>query len=352
MMITRVKFIHFILRKIRPDICIFILRIIKIIMLSNGGTDAHGVTAIAQYGNTLIPAKNLALLRGAGLWNPAPTFLQTTDRGPAYSYASMISQIDETKDEDGAFDGANEKWPYGPYSDFDNMNRRPPTVNSDLHPEDTNSWKKPDFKNSRGSDRYQIWAVNATKMQPNPLLNYFFMDDNIEHLQSSMKSIVKEVKNITIGYQDTDKLLTIMLNKYQYAIYGGYLPLTADDTVYPRGTPQGSLIKDGKMSGHSAYWAGLDGIGKSDHDVSCMSLESQISRLNQATIEECVKQILSGIDSYTRYYRDASSLPLPNDRPVMASKKGVNVLQENLGFYSSHDINKDISSYRQRYNII
>jgi hypothetical protein len=317
-------------------------------MLSNGKTDVHGVTAMAQYGNIMVPAKNLALLRGSGMFNSPSTFLQTTDRGPAMSYSSLISQIGETRDEDAAFDGSNDKWPYGPYSDYDNMNKRPATINSDLHPEETDSWKKPDFKNSRGSDRYQIWAVNASKMQPNPLLNFFFSDDNIQHLQSSMKSIVKEVKNVTIGDQDTDKLLTIMLNKYQYAIYGGYLPLTADDKVYPRGTPQGSIIKEGS---HSAYWTGLDGIGKSD-DVSCMSLESQISRLNQATIEECVKQILSEIDAYKRYHRDASSLPLPNDRPVMASKKGTNVLQENLGFYSSHDINKDISSYSQRFNVI
>ncbi len=303
--------------------------------------------AIAQYGNVMIPSKNLSLLRGAGLYNPTPTYEQSTDRGPAYSNALLLSEVDDKRSEDDAYDGSNNKWPT-PYSSYDQLNNQPYVIGNELHAQDIGSWSKPTYKQSQGSDRMQQFAMKSTNSVPNPLLNFFFTSDNVQHIQEALKSAVKEIRNIVIGDQNTDKLLTIMLNKYQYAMAGGYLPLSEDNVVYPRGTPDGSPIKDasGNVIGKSAYWnTGSDAN-------TCMSLEYQISKLNQATVEEGLKQILSGIDSYKRYYRQSSSLPMPLDRSVMTSMKGANVLQENLGFYSSHDINKDISSYSQRFNVI
>jgi hypothetical protein len=129
-----------------------------------------------------------------------------------------------------------------------------------------------------------------------------------------------------------------MRNKYLYA-QSGWLPYAGDkNKVYARGT----IINPGNKSDR-AYSSTTGG---------CTSLEEQIKRLNRSVLEECVKQVFSGLDAYSQYYKDASSLPLPLTHPVLTTMKGSNVLQENIGFESGHDMSKSISSFNQRFNII
>ena len=124
-----------------------------------------------------------------------------------------------------------------------------------------------------------------------------------------------------------------MRNTYSYAL-AGWLPHAGDpNKAYARGT----IVNPGGK----AY--GLQG---------CTSLSEQLTRLNKSVLEETISQILSGIDQYKQYYKDASSIPMPLSRSVMTTMKGSRVLQENIGFESGHDMSKSISSYSQRFNII
>jgi hypothetical protein len=287
----------------------------------------------ADYGTNIVPAANLALQRGSGNFNPAPTYDQTVNRGPANSqalnyYSTYALQMDPNLT---ATDNS------GVIYRSDVENKRPYVVGTSfMHPESTGSWTQSDYENSRGSDRYQAWAVNSLHITPNALLNFFFSADNVNYLQKRITSDIKEISGHDIKEQSIDELLIIMRNKYIYALEG-YLPgpgyTAAGDKPMPRGPIKGPV-------GTGLY---PEGSG---------SLEDQLSRLNKSVLEECIKSVLSGIQAYLQYYKDASSLPLPLSHPVFTSYKGANVLQENLGFESGHEMSTAISSYNQRFNII
>ncbi len=253
-------------------------------------------TSLAEYGTNLIPGANLALLRGSGNYNPGPNYDQTTYRGPAYNQAYYVSKLQDIEnDENGGGVGGVDDMYYEyqglnnttAYSEYDTANKNDSKKfvigSSYFHPEDIDSWNKTDYKGSRGTDRYQIYAINSLKMVPNPLLNYFFSEENVNHLQNTMISEVKRIRNTTINRQSTDELLNIMKNKYEYAL-SGFLPLSKNTkySAAPMGTPKGEPIYDssGKIVGRSAYWnLGAD-------SESGMSLEFQLSQLNQAVLEE------------------------------------------------------------------
>ena len=50
-------------------------------------TSYDEIPQLAQYGNIMVTADNLALQRGSGNFNPPPKFEQTVDRGPSFSQA-------------------------------------------------------------------------------------------------------------------------------------------------------------------------------------------------------------------------------------------------------------------------
>ena len=80
------------------------------------------------------------------------------------------------------------------------------------------------------------------------------------------------------------------------------------------------------------------------------SLKDRLTRLNQTVLQQCVKDVLSGIGMYIQYHNDASSLPVPLERPTYLSSKGSNILQENIGLYSGNS--QGIASFNMRNNVI
>jgi hypothetical protein len=309
----------------------------------------------AEYGNVLVQADNLAKQRGSGQYNPGPKYEQTTNRGPAYSRSLADfangpnipingSLGQNYYNYDKGLKAANENIVKSQFAniqqDLDKAKIRPYVVGSTgFHIEKQNSWSKPQFEESYGPDRYTEWARASLKIAPNALLNFFFCEDNINYIQSLIKSEVKMIRGIDIKDQSVDELLIIMRNKYTYAL-SGWLPYDEKnpDKVYARGD---AVVQSD--DGPRAY---------STNPNSGTSLENQIKRLNQATVEECLKSVLGGIDAYLKYYSDSSSMPLPMSNPVLTTMKGSNSLQENLGFESAYDMNKSISSYNERFNII
>ncbi len=290
----------------------------------------------ADYGTTITKPETLALLRGTGNFNPGPNYEQSINRSynPLEYYSnSEYHQYDQNlKTESNKENEKNTKWiPF-----YDNDNNKKYVVGSTDMYSDNKPWSRPDFENSRGTDQYQIWALNSMKIVPNILLNLFFSEDNVNFIQNTLINEVKNITNEKISKQSDDELLIIMRNKYLYAIQGG-LP-SAGDINKPMA--RGTIINSNGLAYDNTNSGG------------CTSLELQLSRLNQSVIEECLKMILSGILAYKKYYQDSSSLPMQLSHPVYVSMKGSNVLQEPLGFESGHDMSTSIASYNQRFNII
>ena len=65
-------------------------------------------------------------------------------------------------------------------------------------------------------------------------------------------------------------------------------------------------------------------------------LKDRLSRLNQSVIQQCVREIISSIDQYLLYYKDASTLPVPLERPINKSSKGSRSLEYNIAFKNNN----------------
>jgi hypothetical protein len=287
---------------------------------------------LAQYGTQLVPASNLALLRGSGNFNPMPNQDSTTNRGHAYNQALNYYQNFSPQQpgpvqlQPSMTDMAHE---FSEVYPTDVQDIRKYRVGTTLfHPEPENSWTRPDSYNSRGSDQYQVWAANSTNLVPNALMNFFFSTDNVNYLQSRIQQEIKKIRGIDIAPQSIDELLIIMRNKYIYA-QSGWLNHPGENKPYSRG--------EVSRPGLSYYDKGL---------------EVQIELLNKSVLEECVKSVLSGISMYEQYYKDSASLPMPMAPPVLTTQKGSKVLQENLAFEDGRDVSRAIASYNERFNIL
>jgi hypothetical protein len=261
----------------------------------------------AQYGNIIIDAKVNAKLRGTGNYNPPPNYEQTVDRGNAYVEALNV------------YSRNNPNIPEPQTLNETQLNSKQiyEVGNTGFHPQQFESWDRTQF----GESEYQNWARSSVQQDPNTLLNFFFANENVDYIQDRIVSEVRRIKKVEISKQSVDELLIIMRNHYQRAL-SGWLPHENSKTsVYPRG------------------------------EAEC-SLTSQISRLNKSVLEECVKQIVGGVDMYKQYYKDASSLPIPLSHPTYVTQKGSMVLSESVGFSNGHAMTRSIDSYNQQYNIM
>ena len=303
----------------------------------------------ADYGSMIVEPQTLALIRGTGNFNESPTYQQSINRGPTQSNSLQYYGSSDYYNNDKALEAENyysteREWK-NIQSSIDQQNKRPYVVGSTgLHAEKQNSWDRPDFQYSRGTDQYQIWAANSMQLTPNMLMNLFFSEDNINYLQEKMISEVKRIRDLDISKQSVDELLIIMRNNYMYALYG-WLPSSNNPELNKKPMARGTYLNPTYLNPNGKAY-------DSSNNGGCTSLYEQIKRLNTAVIQECVKQVLSGIDAYMKYYSDASSLPMPLSIPIYTSMKGSNVLQENLGFENGHEMSNAISSYNERYNII
>ncbi len=303
----------------------------------------------AQYGSDMIPANNLALLRGAGAYNSAPNYVQSINRGSNDSKALDVyewtkpqqsqnqnqnqNQNQQTmqgqyKYQQGQMQGGRVSVPVPVPSFADNIyqtdidnTEQYEVGTSNFHPEPTNSW-------SSTPGKYVQTAMASMKITNSALLNFFFSDENVDYLHNRLISEIWRIKNVKIDKQSTDELLVIMRNKYLYAIQGY------------QNHPGGSFV-------HQRGPVSQNGLAYTPNGLS-----DQISLLNKSVLEETVKSVLSGITEYARYYKDASSMPMPLSHPVISSQKGSKALQENLGFESSIDVSNAMSSYNERFNII
>jgi hypothetical protein len=167
-------------------------------------------------------------------------------------------------------------------------------------------------------DPYLQFGLAVNHETPTALNTLFFSRENVKYLQRRLLEHVKQITNVQIKPQSENEILKIMNQKYRFA-EEGYLPSSVVHIALPRGPK------------------------------NC-SLEKRLTDLNQAVLQEIVKETLGAMRMYMTYYKDASSLPLPLSRPTNVSSKGENVLTQNIGLYSGPT--RQVDSYNTRNSII
>jgi hypothetical protein len=277
------------------------------------------IPTYAQYGNILVPSKDLARQRGSGNFNPPPQLVQSTNRGPA-----MMNAFDNSKQGlplpvDPS--SSNSAFLYDPQQLGDDLRKRAYVVGSTGLHTDTSPWTIPSNDNGP-QNKYVEWALKALMpggITPTPLLLYFFSTENVNYIQNRIRNEVQKHTGVQVNDQSIDEILIIMRN-HMINAYSGGLPNNS-----------------GRIT---------------DRGPKECSIEERLTRLNKSVIEEAVRQVFSGINQYKQYIKDISSLPMPLSQPIYTSMSGSRELTENLGFNSALEQNVAQQSYNQRYNIL
>lgn len=274
------------------------------------------VPLLASYNHTnqgvspLITSDNknydsLVDFRGYGLYNPAPLYLQTTDRGHAFSKTNT-------------------------YPEYFNKTHVPVTGDLYVNPSgsvDVNgTWEKninynispPSGDDYQYYDEYQRWALNVTRREDPYVLPFLFSKINVKFIQDSVVDYVRKSRNITINTrQDTDNLLNLMLNNY-ILFYQS-----------------------------SGIFGNNDCATKSYQNTST-DFSSILANLNKNIIEEYVQNVLSGLNMHEYYMKDISTLPVPLSNPVLVSNKGSNVLGYVGPYEDNQSFTRTINSFNMR----
>ena len=263
----------------------------------------------AQYNNVATTPRDLGWIRGSGQFSTGHGMSSNWQQGQQPTYTREFPGTPASNGISGPL--PNQKY------ELSSMAPVGERVN--------NKWKftESQAKAPLKGDPYQQFALNDLNETPTALNMIFFNTTNVDYLQ---KRIVEDVFNITgikVKPQDTNSLMVYMTNAYVLG-HSGYLPTT-------------SVVHLGAQ------------MAQQRGPKSC-SLKQRLARLNQTVLQQCVKDVLSGLGMYLTYYKDASSLPVPLERPTYMSAKGANVLQENIGLYSGNS--QGIASFNQRYNVL
>ena len=190
-----------------------------------------------------------------------------------------------------------------------------------------NDFSKPDLQVPRpeqlDKNRYILLAGESLHARPDKTMSVFFSDDNIQHL---VNTVVKKVREITAdsGVGGTKEGITIQTPNM-------------DDFFYY----MVNIFQNYKINNGSICFVGLK---------NNTSLEEEISKLNTTVLQQYVSGLISQINMYIYYYKDASQIPEQLALPTYTSMKGSKTLEYNTGFTSGNSI--AVASYNQVGNII
>jgi hypothetical protein len=79
-------------------------------------------------------------------------------------------------------------------------------------------------------------------------------------------------------------------------------------------------------------------------------VKAELAKLNSDILQDYISKMISQINMYIYYYKDASQLPEQLSLPTYNSMKGSRSLEYNTGFTSGNPIG--VASYNQVGNII
>jgi len=188
------------------------------------------------------------------------------------------------------------------------------------------NYSSPSLQPERPKELYaNAWVTRAAEsfnIIPDVLFSVFFSDVNIEHLRTVIVQKVKEItsdsgvagskEGVTIMKPNMDDFFNFMLNTYEtYHVNNG-----------------------------SICFVGL----KKNSNI-----QSEIAKLNSSVLQEYISKMVSQINMYIYYYRDASQLPEQLALPTLTSMKGSKSLEYNTGFNSGNSIG--VASYNEVGNI-
>ena len=167
-------------------------------------------------------------------------------------------------------------------------------------------------------DDYQRWAYNAVRKSDPYLLPFYFSKINVNFIQKKVVEYVKKERGIEINTsQDTEGLLTIMLSNYTHAWHNKGIIGSNKCATKPNEDP-------------STFFTNI------------------LAKLNQYTIQQYVKMVLSTLNITEYYIRDISNLPMPISQPVPTSNKGINQLGFVGFFEDNHEFTRNINSFNTR----
>jgi len=169
---------------------------------------------------------------------------------------------------------------------------------------------------------YISLASNSLHIAPDTLMSIFFSDSNINHLRNAVVEKVQQVtaqsgvagdnKGVTIKQPNMDDMFYYMVNIYQnYKVYNG-----------------------------SICFANLR---------NNTNIKAELIKLNTNLLQDYVSKMVSQINMYIYYYKDASQLPQQLSVPLLTSMKGSKTLEYNNGFTSGNSIG--IASFNEVGNI-
>ena len=173
-------------------------------------------------------------------------------------------------------------------------------------------------------DNYYIQlAGKSLHVAPDSLMSVFFSDSNLNHLRDT---VVKKVKEITAesGVAGSSEGVSIK-------------PPNMDDFFYYLV----NIYQNYKINNGSIVFVNL----KNNTDI-----KSEVAKLNTTSLQEYISKMISQINMYIYYYRDASQLPEQLSLPTYNSMKGARSLEYNTGFTSGNPIG--VASYNQVGNIL
>ena len=208
-------------------------------------------------------------------------------------------------------------------SNFNNLNSYPSGVGQYLDTQYGSTDLQSQRPTESSKNSYIALASKSLHIAPDIVISVFFSDSNIEHIQNTVVEKVKQItgdsgvagssEGVTIIKPNMDDMFYYMVNIYQnYKIYNG-----------------------------SICFVNL----KNQTDI-----QKEIAKLNTTVLQEYVSKLVSQINMYIYYYKDASQMPEQLSVPKLTSMKGSRTLEYNTGFYSGNSAG--IASYNEIGNII
>jgi len=272
-------------------------------LLANYNLSNDGVSPLITSDNKNYDS--LVDIRGYGLYNPAPLYLQTTDRGNAFSKLNTYTEYFDKN-----YVPVSGDIYVNPSGSVDVNNTWEKNINYDVKP--------PSGDNYQYYDEYQKWALNATRKADPYILPFLFSKINVKFIQDSVVDYVKKIRNITINTrQDTDNLLNLMLNNYI-------------------------------LFSNSAGIFGNNDCANKSYENTSTDFSNILANINKNIIEKYIENVLSGLNMYEYYMKDISTLPVPLSNPVLVSNKGSNVLGYVGPFEDNQKFTKNINSFNMR----
>jgi hypothetical protein len=252
--------------------------------------------------NPLITIDELANIRGSGMYNPAPLYLETTNRRNALSKPDQYNN--------NSYGPVNGELYVNPSGSVDVKGTWESNINYDIQPESGDNYKN--------FDEYQRWALNVTRITDPYILPFLFSKINVKFIQDSVVDYVKKERNITINTrQDIDHLLNLMLKNYILYYKSNGIPANNNCAISP-----------------------------SENQSS--SFSSILANINKSIVEKYVQSVLSTLNMSEYYLNDISNLRIPLSNPVLVSNKGSNVLGYAGPFENNHEFTRNISSFNSR----